>query len=146
MAGLGYAFYFTIKTIYNQKRLSEIKNDFIGNMTHELKTPISTISLACEALSDREIESTEGQKANFVRMINEENKRLGVLVENVLQTAIIDRGKLKLKEEPLGVHEIIRNATNNIKIQIESKNGEMVLVVVVHKVITSTKNLCGPQC
>ncbi|MDC3337148.1 HAMP domain-containing histidine kinase [Flavobacteriales bacterium] len=125
MAGLGYAFYFTIKTIYNQKRLSEIKNDFIGNMTHELKTPISTISLACEALSDNEIESTEGQKANFVRMINEENKRLGVLVENVLQTAIIDRGKLKLKEEPLGVHEIIRNATNNIKIQIESKNGEL---------------------
>lgn len=127
MAGLVYAFYFTIKTIYNQKRLSEIKNDFIGNMTHELKTPISTISLACEALSDNEIRSTDGQKANFVRMINEENKRLGVLVENVLQTAIIDRGKLTLKEESLGIHEIIKNATNNIKIQIESNNGALSL-------------------
>ncbi len=127
MAGLTYAFYFTIRTIYNQKRLSQIKNDFIGNMTHELKTPISTISLACEALSDEDIRSTEGQRNNFVRMINEENKRLGVLVENVLQTAIIDRGELKFKIERLGIHDIIVKAANNILIQIEKKGGALKL-------------------
>lgn len=125
MAGLTYAFYFTIKTIYDQKRLSQIKNDFIGNMTHELKTPISTISLACEALSDKDIRSTEMQRSNFVRMINEENKRLGVLVENVLQTAIIDRGELKFKFEELSIHDIIKKAANNIAIQIESKSGDL---------------------
>lgn len=123
MMGLAYGFYFTIKTIYNQKRLSQIKNDFIGNMTHELKTPISTISLACEALSDDGIQSTEAQRSNFVRMINEENKRLGVLVENVLQSAVIDRGELKLKKERLELNNIIEKAVNNIKIQVENKGG-----------------------
>jgi len=125
MIGLVYAFYFTIKTIYNQKRLSQIKNDFIGNMTHELKTPISTISLACEALSDEGIQSTQNQRSNFVRMINEENKRLGVLVENVLQSAVIDRGELKLKKETLVLNDIIEKAIANIKIQVESKGGQI---------------------
>lgn len=125
MIGLVYAFYFTIKTIYNQKRLSQIKNDFIGNMTHELKTPISTISLACEALSDEGIQSTQNQRSNFVRMINEENKRLGVLVENVLQSAVIDRGELKLKKETLVLNDIIEKAIANIKIQVEKKGGQI---------------------
>ena len=65
------------------------------------------------------------QRSNFVRMINEENKRLGVLVENVLQTAIIDRGELKFKFEELSIHDIIKKAANNIAIQIESKSGDL---------------------
>jgi len=75
-----YAFYYSISTIFKQKKLSIIKNDFINNMTHELKTPISTISLACEALTDGDIGNSEQTRHRFVNMINDENKRLGVLV------------------------------------------------------------------
>ena len=66
-------------------------------MTHELKTPISTISLACEALNDTGIANSKETQGRFVNMINEENKRLGVLVENVLQSAVIDKGELTLQ-------------------------------------------------
>lgn len=118
-------FYFTISTILKQKKVSLIKNDFINNMTHELKTPISTISLACEMLSDGSIEQTETQRKNFVGMISEENKRLGNLVESVLQTSIIDKGELKFKIQELSVHDIISNAVKNIELQITQKGGEI---------------------
>jgi len=85
-----FAFYYTIATIVKQKKLSIIKNDFINNMTHELKTPISTISLACEALSDKDIGNSDTTRIRFVSMISDENKRLGTLVENVLQSAVIE--------------------------------------------------------
>ena len=123
--GIIYGFYYTIATIFKQKKLSEIKNDFIGNMTHELKTPISTISLACEALTDSGIQSTPEQRSSFVRMISEENKRLGVLVENVLQSAVIERGELKLKPVSISIHDIINKAVANITIQIENKGGKL---------------------
>lgn len=121
--GILYGFYYTISTIAKQKKVSEIKNDFIGNMTHELKTPISTISLACEALSDSGINSSEDQKKTFVKMISEENKRLGVLVESVLQSAVIERGELKLKKQEVNLHELINKSVENIKIQVDNKGG-----------------------
>ena len=118
-------FYFTISTILKQKKLSLIKNDFINNMTHELKTPISTISLACEMLNDGSISQTEIQKKNFVNMIGEENKRLGNLVESVLQTSIIDKGELKFKIEQLSIHEMISKAVKNIELQVTQKGGSI---------------------
>ncbi len=118
-----FAFYYTIATIFKQKKLSIIKNDFINNMTHELKTPISTISLACEALSDKDIGNSDDTRTRFVSMISDENKRLGSLVENVLQSAVIERGDLKLKKEKLDIHKIITNAVQNINIQVQKKNG-----------------------
>ena len=93
-----YAFYYTLSTIQKQKKLSEIKNDFINNMTHELKTPISTIQLACEALNDSDMNSKESQQT-FVGMIKDENTRLKGLVETVLKTAILDKGQMKLKKK-----------------------------------------------
>ena len=90
-------------------------------MTHELKTPISTISLACEALNDAEIKNSKETQGRFVNMINEENKRLGVLVENVLQSAVIDKGELKLKQEVFNIHDVIDRAVKNVKIQVEKK-------------------------
>ncbi len=117
------AFAYTILTIVRQKKLSEIKNDFINNMTHELKTPIATISLACEALGDADVEKNVSTMNNFVGMIRDENKRLGVLVENVLQSAVIDRGELKLKRDPIDVHQIIQRAVKNIELQIRKKQG-----------------------
>lgn len=118
-----FAFYYTIATIVKQKKLSIIKNDFINNMTHELKTPISTISLACEALSDKDIGNSDTTRIRFVSMISDENKRLGTLVENVLQSAVIERGDLKLKKENLDIHEIITSAVQNINIQVQKRNG-----------------------
>lgn len=119
-------FYFTLSTIYKQKMLSEIKNDFINNMTHELKTPISTISLAAEVLSDDTVFKTPEKTARYLRVINEENKRLSVLVENVLQTAILDKGQLKLNLTEQDLHIILQQAVNNIRLQIEKKGGEII--------------------
>ncbi|MCV9389551.1 sensor histidine kinase [Reichenbachiella ulvae] len=94
--------------------MSEIKNDFINNMTHEFKTPISTVSLACEALRDEQIRNTEGLKERYLSIIHDENKRLGLQVEKVLQMAVIERNDFKLKLEEVNVHEIIEKAIANI--------------------------------
>lgn len=118
-------FCFTIFTILKQKKISEIKNDFIGNMTHELKTPISTISLACEALSDDGMVTNKGAKDRFVGMIREENHRLGTLVENVLRTAIIDKGELKYDYQQTDILNLLKQACKNVKIRITKKGGAL---------------------
>jgi two-component system phosphate regulon sensor histidine kinase PhoR len=118
------AFTYTIQTIFKQKKLSEIKNDFISNMTHELKTPISTISLACEALSDQDVCKNPSANSNYVNMISQENKRLGLLVESVLKSAMWDK-ELKLKRDTFNLHDIINQVTLNIAIQVENKRGKI---------------------
>ena len=119
------AFYYTIHTIMRQKKLSEIRNDFISNMTHELKTPISTISLACEALNDPDMQSSEVGTRKFVGMIKEENNRLGLLVENVLKTAILDKGQMKFKTVEIDVHQILDKVVNSFDLQLRSVNGHI---------------------
>ena len=114
-------FYYNIKVIYKQKKLSIIKNDFINNMTHELKTP--TISLACEALSDKDLANNTKNRVRFIQTIKEENLRLGNLVENVLQSATVERDSLALKIELINLHEIIEKTVKNNKLQITDKNG-----------------------
>ncbi len=120
-----FSFVFVIFTVIRQKKLSVMKNDFISNMTHELKTPISTISLACQALNDEDVQKTEELYKSYVTMINEENYRLGTMTEKVLQTALIDKGKLKLSFSGLDVHEIINNAIEKTALQLKSRNGEI---------------------
>ncbi|MBA3704692.1 MAG: HAMP domain-containing histidine kinase [Bacteroidetes bacterium] len=120
-----FSFYYSISTIFKQKKLSEIKNDFISNMTHEFKTPISTISLACEVLADKSVEKSPERVSNYVKMIGDENKRLSLLVENILQTAILDKGQLKLKTQPLDIHLLMEQTIINIKLQVENKEGEI---------------------
>lgn len=119
-------FYYSITTIYRQKQLSEVKNDFISNMTHELKTPISTISLACEVLGDADVSKTKERTDRYVNMIREENKRLGVLVENVLQTAILDKGNFKLKPVKVDLHSMIMQAIDSVKLSVDKKGGEII--------------------
>lgn len=119
------AFGYTIRTILRQKKVSDIKNDFINNMTHELKTPISTISLACEALSDPVMSNTPVKIGKFVRMIKDENKRLGVLVENVLRSALLDRREMALGHENVNLHEIINTAIRNIELQAKTRGGRI---------------------
>jgi two-component system, OmpR family, phosphate regulon sensor histidine kinase PhoR len=121
-----FSFYYTVSTIFKQKKLSEIKNDFISNMTHEFKTPISTISLACEMLSDKTIEKSAERSGKYIKMIGDENKRLSILVENILQTAILDKGEFKLKIQSINIHNLIEQTIDNIKLQVENKEGEIV--------------------
>ncbi len=116
------AFGYSIRTILYQKKLSAIKNDFINNMTHELKTPIATISLACEALMDP-IMSKSARRDHFLKMIKEENKRLGVLVENVLRSAVLDRGEMQLNKVNVDMHVVIDAAIRNIELQAQQKGG-----------------------
>ncbi len=117
------SFTYTITTIFRQKKMSEIRNDFINNMTHEFKTPISTISLACEALGDRTVRRSEDILNNYVGIIGEENKRLANMAEKILQTAVLDKGQLKMKREAIDLHEVITDVIRNIRIQVELKDG-----------------------
>ena len=121
-----FSFSFTVSTIIRQKKVSEIKNDFINNMTHELKTPISTISLACQALGDPDIKSKEGIVDNYINVIADENKRLAMVVENVLRTAVMDKGELKLKIVDLDMHQVLDQVLQNMKIQLERKGGQFI--------------------
>lgn len=120
-----FSFYYFISTILRQKKLGAIKNDFISNMTHEFKTPISTISLASEMLGDESVTKTPEKQARFLKMIKDENKRLSVLVESILQTAILDKGEFKLKLNELDVHEIINTAINNTNLLVEQRHGRI---------------------
>jgi len=121
-----FSFYYAISTILKQKKISEIKNDFIGNMTHEFKTPISTISLACEVLNDKSVSKTPERIDNYIKMIRDENKRLGVLVENVLQTAILDKGEFKLKVQEIDIHQVILQSISNIQLQVDKREGQII--------------------
>lgn len=122
------SFGYSIHTILRQKKLSEMKNDFINNMTHELKTPIATISLACEALSDKEIKQMEGMRERYLKMIGEENSRLGEQVERVLQMAAIDRNDIELKLDVLNMEELVQRAVDKTMIQVEAKSGTIKVI------------------
>ncbi len=117
------AFLFTIKIIFNQKRTSEIKTDFINNMTHELKTPISTIGLASEALLDTDLTKSEKTKNKFISTIIEENNRLSSLVENVLQSAVSDKQNLELKLELFSINKVIEKALKSHQLQLTKTKG-----------------------
>ncbi len=117
---------FMFRTILTQKKLGELKNDFINNMTHEFKTPISTISLACQAMSDEEMMGGELTRSEpFVKMITDENRRLGVLVERILQSAIIDRGELKLKIESINFTELVTQVCEHARFRLLSVDGQL---------------------
>lgn len=122
---MGGIFYYTVSTIIKQKRLSDIKNDFINNMTHEFKTPVSTIALACEALNDKDVKSAECVRNNYINIINEENKRLGHMAEKILQTAVLDKGQLRLNYELTDVHKLLNEVIKNMRIQVHSRQGEI---------------------
>lgn len=118
---------FMFRTILTQKKLGELKNDFINNMTHEFKTPISTISLACQAMNDKDMMGGDlTHSAPFVKMITDENRRLGVLVERILQSAIIDRGELKLKIETINFTELVKEVCDHAKFRLISVNGQLI--------------------
>lgn len=134
------SFAFTLITILKQKKVSEMRNDFINNMTHEIKTPIATISLACEALSDKDIIKSEGVYNNYIHVIEEENKRLGNMTERILQSAKLEKGQIMLKKEEVDIHEIIDDAIKNIKLQVENRGGKILTRLnAAHSVLMADK-------
>lgn len=122
LAGL---IYFSLSTIFKQKKLGIIKNDFINNMTHELKTPISTISLACEALRDKSMNLPKQRQDSFLKMIHDENKRLYLLVDNVLKSAVWDQPTLQLDKTLFSLQSLVEEVAGSFKIQIEKKSGTL---------------------
>jgi two-component system phosphate regulon sensor histidine kinase PhoR len=120
------AFAYSMLTIIRQRKLSELKNDFINNMTHEFKTPIATVSLACQALSDTDIPRTHEMYDSYIQIISDENRRLGVMAEKILQTAILEKGKLNLRLETINLHSLVSDVIKNIAIQVEIRDGSIV--------------------
>ncbi len=123
---LMFTFGFVIFVIYRQKKLSDMKSDFVNNMTHELKTPISTISLASQMLSDKSIPVGEKNIDRLSDIVSEETKRLSYQVEKVLQMARFDQGKLKLKYKEVHMHELIDSVISNFILLVESKEGMLI--------------------
>ncbi|CAE7238506.1 hisA [Symbiodinium microadriaticum] len=120
-----FCFGYAVNTIVKQKHISEMKNDFINNMTHELKTPIATIGLAVEALRDKELQTIPEMRDRYLGMVGEENKRLGTQVEKVLQMALIDKRELKFNMEHLDLHDLVNQASKKIALQVENSDGSL---------------------
>lgn len=113
----------TFAVIFRQKKLSEIRNDFVNNMTHELKTPIATISLASQMLSDKNIPEEARNTAELASVITDESNRLRILVEKVLQTAIFEKAKLDLDKKKSNIHDVILRAVDAFRLQVNGRGG-----------------------
>lgn len=144
------AFIVSFRIIFNQKKLSDMKTDFINNMTHELKTPIATISLASEMLKDKSISSIESSRMRYAGIIFEENKRLANHVEQVLQIARLEKGELQLNKEERDINAIIRSVVHHFDligqdysatIDVDLKADPSLLVVDEMHLNNAIKNL-----
>ena len=113
-------FIFTIVVIFRQKRYNEIKNDFINNMTHELKTPISSISLAAQMLNDESVTKSPSMLQHLGGVINDESKRLRFLVEKVLQMSMFDRKQATFKKKELDLNELLETIASSFTLRIEA--------------------------
>ncbi len=118
-------FVYTISIILKQKRISEIKNDFINNMTHELKTPISTIGLSSEVLLRPDILENPERFKNYAQIIYHENSRLKMQVDRVLQMASLEKEEIQLNTQLIDVHEVIKNSVNTFKLIVEEREGSL---------------------
>jgi two-component system phosphate regulon sensor histidine kinase PhoR len=115
-------FIFTIYIVFRQKKLTEMKNDFINNMTHEFKTPISTISLAAQMLKDPAVGKSPQMFQHISGVINDETKRLRFQVEKVLQMSMFDRQKATLKMKEIDANELITGVVNTFALKVERYN------------------------
>ena len=123
------AFFVTVKSLLNQKKLSEIKSDFINNMTHEFKTPLATISLAVDALRNEKVQADKEKTKYFSTIIKEENIRMNKHVETILQAALMEKQELQLNLSLLHVHEIIQSNVEYYQLQLKDKEGAIELLL-----------------
>lgn len=118
-------FFVSLITIIRQKKMSDIKSDFINNMTHEFKTPIATISLAADSINNPKTLANQDQIKYFTSMIKEENRRMNTLVESVLQMSLLEKKEFQLCKQPVDVHELIERTIVNFSLQLQKRNGQI---------------------
>lgn len=121
LACFGASFYI----IFRQKKTDELKTDFINNMTHEFKTPVTTISLATQMLQNESIAANKEKVLSYAQTISEENKRLSGHIENVLQAARLDRGELKMKIQDINLNELLKDITESLELRLQNENAEV---------------------
>jgi len=126
---LVFGFIFTIYSFLRQKKISEMKSDFVNNITHEFKTPIATISLASEMLLKPSVLSSEAKARKYAGIIYDENIRLKNQVEQVLQLAVLDRGTFNLKYKSIDVHQLIHKVADNFQLLVKERNGSVKLLL-----------------
>ncbi|MFL9843916.1 sensor histidine kinase [Flavobacterium rhizosphaerae] len=119
------AYLSAINQLIKQKHISEIKTDFINNMTHEFKTPIATINLALDAIKNPKISEDAERRQRYLQMIRDENKRMHAQVENVLQISKLDKRELEINKEPADLHEMLDNAIEHVHLIIEAEHGTL---------------------
>jgi len=120
-------FYYTIRMFLKQKKISQIKSDLINNITHEFKTPIATISLACDAIVEPGIVNDQSGVNRYSRMIKEENSRLGMMVENLLSAAAIEKGEYSINKEDVDIHTLITKTAEKFSIIFSNAHGNLAL-------------------
>ena len=118
-------FVFSIRTILAQHKLDEMKTDFINNMTHEIKTPIATIGLACEMLKDESVTSDLATRRNFVNIISDENRRMRVLIETLLQSAKMSGKKFSIQPKEIDLNSIVKESAQSFQLTIENRRGTL---------------------
>ena len=119
------AFSSSLYQLVMQKRISEIKTDFINNMTHEFKTPIATINLALDAIKNPKIINDSEKVIRYVKMIREENKRMHGQVETVLRISRLEKNQLEISKTPIDIHDIIEEAISHVHLLVSDKNGNI---------------------
>jgi len=127
LAVIVFGFIFNIYSFLRQKKMSEMKSDFVNNITHEFKTPIATISLASEMLLKPSVLASESKARKYAGIIYDENIRLKNQVEHVLQLAVLDRGEYNLKYEAMDMHQLIHKVADSFQLLVKEKNGSVKL-------------------
>ncbi|MDO4172001.1 MAG: HAMP domain-containing sensor histidine kinase, partial [Prevotellaceae bacterium] len=122
-------FVFSIVVVFRQNRFTEMRNDFVNNMTHELKTPISSISLASQMLNDKSVKKSEQMITHLGDVINDESKRLRFLVERVLQMSMFDRKKSIFNMKELDINELVEGIVNSFSLRVEHTGGHVYMEV-----------------
>jgi two-component system phosphate regulon sensor histidine kinase PhoR len=115
------------RNLSNQRQLQKMKDEFISNMTHELKTPISTISVASEILQNEKVNHDMKKIMRYAEIIHEENNRLKLLVDRVMQVALFESGRMTFMLEPTNIHELIQQTTQPLALLIQKRNGSLSL-------------------
>jgi two-component system phosphate regulon sensor histidine kinase PhoR len=136
LIGIGFIFISLIKRMFNQERLLQLKNNFINNMTHELKTPIATISLAVDSINNPLVKNNEPKLKEYINIIKQENKKINQHVEKVLQMALLEKGDIALEKKSFDLVEIINLSIKNNKLKTASVKACITFESNLEKAIT----------
>ncbi|MGB5847683.1 MAG: HAMP domain-containing sensor histidine kinase, partial [Ignavibacteriaceae bacterium] len=138
-----FLYFKTVKILIRQKKVAEIKNDLINNITHEFKTPISTIALAAEALQEPDLNKDKVAIEKYSSMIEEENNRLRNMVDSLLNTALLENGEYGLEKSEVDIHALIKNVVSRNKLRLATANAEIILELLAddHQVIADQHHI-----